>query len=293
MRRAAAFTLTELLVSVAILVALVLLVSRLFVSAASVTTSGNKRMDSDAQIRPLFERFAIDFAQMVKRSDVDYYLKSASNAEVGNDQIAFYSAVPGYHASSVTPSPISVVAYRVNSDASARGFNKLERMAKALIWNGDAANTPGCDGSTTAMLPLVFLPLTFSTTWPTATSAACDPDYELIAPYVFRFEYYYVLNDGTRSVTPWSTSHTSVNGLQDVTAIAVCIAALDPKSRVLIDENDLTTLASAMNDFNSTMNPGDLLTQWQTALTASTLARPTISAIRLYERQFAMAPRPQ
>ena len=95
-----AFTIVELLVSITVLVILVLLVSRLFNSAATVTTSGNKRMDADAQLRPLFDRMAVDFSQMIKRADVDYYLKSSANTQSGNDQIAFYSTIPGYYPSS-------------------------------------------------------------------------------------------------------------------------------------------------------------------------------------------------
>src|SRR5262249_24029867 len=88
------FTVVEILVSVAVLVVLVLFLSRLFSSAAAVTAAGNKRMDSDAQIRPLFDRMAVDFAQMVKRSDVDYYLKSSTNPQPGNDQIASFAPFP-------------------------------------------------------------------------------------------------------------------------------------------------------------------------------------------------------
>jgi len=104
------FTVVEILVSVAVLVVLVLLLSRLFSSAAAVTTAGHKRMDADAQLRPLFDRMAFDFSQMIKRADVDYYLKSSSNPEPGNDQIAFYSTVPGYYPSSGSQSPMSVVS---------------------------------------------------------------------------------------------------------------------------------------------------------------------------------------
>src|SRR5438093_9017189 len=120
-----AFTIIELLVSVAVLVVLVLLVSRLFSSAATITTSGNKRMTADAQLRPLFDRMAVDFSQMVQRSDVDYYLKSSSNAQTGNDQIAFYSTVSGYYPSSGSQSPISVVSYRVDATSGSTSFNKL------------------------------------------------------------------------------------------------------------------------------------------------------------------------
>jgi type II secretory pathway component PulJ len=283
-KRTGAFTLTELLVSMAILVGLVLLVSRLFVSATNVTTSGSKRMDTDAQIRPLFERFAIDFAQMVKRSDTDFFGKgteipnSVGGTMPGNDQVAFYSVVPGYHPASESPGPVSLVAYRV-------GTNSLERMAKALLWNG----------ASTSETPVVFLPLTIAGNWTAATSSASDADYELIGPYVFRFEYYYILKNGTPSVTPWDTraGHTSVSGLQDVAAISICLAALNPKSRLLISDADLGALSGTMNDFSTSMSPGDLLTQWQTALnTATGLPRPSLSAIRLYERTFALMPKP-
>ena len=277
------FTLIELLVSIAVLVALVLLFSRLFVSASGITTSGNKRMDTDGQVRPLFERFAVDFSQMIKRPDVDFFGKgsdapnSVGGPMTGNDQLAFYSAVPGYHPSAVSASPISLVAYRI-------GANKLERMAKALLWNGASATDT----------PIVYLPLTIAANWVAATTDKADADYELIGPYVFRFEYSYVLKSGTLSVTPWepTAGHTNVNGLQDVAAVQVCVAALDPKSRHLMSDDHLDSVTESMSDFSPTMAPGDLLAQWQTALNAATaLPRPAIAAVRLYQRSFVINPR--
>ena len=75
-RSCSAFTLTELLVSIAVLTLLVLIVSRLVTSATNVTTRDYKKMDADSQVQPVFNRMAIDFSQMIKRSDVDYYVKS-------------------------------------------------------------------------------------------------------------------------------------------------------------------------------------------------------------------------
>lgn len=284
MQRTAAFTLTELLVSVAVLVALVLLFSRLFVSATAITASGNKRIEIDGQIRPLFERLAADFAQVAKRSDLDFFGKgtgvpnSVGGTMPGNDRFAFYSAVPGYHASSGSPGPISLIAYRVKA-------NTLERMAKGLLWNGASSTDT----------PVVFLPLTISSAWASATSSAADPDYELIGPYVFRFEYYYVLRNGSVGAIPWDadSGHLTTNGLQDVVAISICLAALDSRSRLLTSDTDLDTLALALNDFSPWMRPGELLTQWQSALDSSTgIRREALSAIRLYERTFALSPKP-
>ena len=244
-------------------------------------------MDTDGQVRPLFERFAVDFAQMIKRSDADFFGKgtgapnSVGGTMPGNDQLAFYSTVPGYHSSGISASPISLVAYRI-------GTNKLERMAKALPWNGDTASGT----------PMLFLPLTIAANWPTATdltaSPTPEPDAELVGPYVFRFEYHYILKNGMSSVTPWDAAagHTAASGLQDIAAISISMAALDPKGRLLISDNDLTALAGTMNDFSASMNPGDLLVQWQGALDAAAgLPRPSIAAVRLYERTFALTPK--
>lgn len=285
MRRSGdAFTILELLVSAAVLVILVLLIGRMFSSASAVTTSGNKRMDAEAQLRPLFERLAVDFSQMLKRSDVDYYLKSPAIAQPGNDQVAFYSAVAGYYPSSGSQSPISVVGYRINSTSGSTSFNKFERMSKGLVWNGVSS------GDT----PIVFLPLTISATWRAATNGDSDPDYELIAPYVFRFEYYYLLKNGNLSDTPWDSSvgHTSVSGMQDVAAISACVATMDPKSRVLISDSQLTTLIGRLSDFSPSMAPGGLLSLWQTALDGTTdMPRPAVSAVRVHERYFYLLPK--
>ena len=77
-RGAAGFTLAELLVSIGVLVLLVFLATQLINSATTVAILGNKRMDADSEARQVLDRMAIDFAQMVKRTDVDYYVKLAN-----------------------------------------------------------------------------------------------------------------------------------------------------------------------------------------------------------------------
>jgi hypothetical protein len=276
MRKAAhAFTIVELLVSITILVVLVLLVSRLFTNTATVAMSGNRRMDAEAQLRPLFDRMAVDFSQMVTRSDFDFFGKnttapnSIGGSMTGNDQIAFYSTVAGYYPSSTLQSPLSLVSYRINSTSASGRFNKLERLAKGLLWNGASATDA----------PILLMPLTIGATWPTATNANSDPDYELIGPNVFRFEYYYLLKNGSLSDTP--------TGIQNVAAIAIAIATVDPRSRVLLSDSQVTTLAGRLTDFTTSMKPGDLLSQWQTTLAGVTdMPQSAVSGVRVYERYF-------
>ena len=282
--REGAFTLAELVVSIGVLVLLVLLFTQLLNSAATTTTLGNKRMDADSQERQLLDRMAIDFDQMLKRRDVSYYVKSLGNTQAGNDQIAFFSNVPGYYPSGAE-SPLSVVAYRVNNN------NKLERLGKGLVWNGVSATDT----------PMIFLPLTISNTWPYATNQNSDPAYEVMGSDVFRFEYYYLLSSspsvGTAnqlSAGPWSSTDTF--SVKDVAAIVVSIAVIEPKSKVLLTDSQIATLAGSLIDYGTPaagcpapdwQRPGKLLEQWQCVLdNTNSFPRPAISGIRLYERYY-------
>ena len=319
-RGAAGFTLAELLVSAGVLVLLVFLFTQLLNSAATVMTVGNKRMDADSQARQLLDRMAIDFTQMMKRSDVDYFAKgtaapnSVGGTIAGNDQIAFYSTVPGYYSQAGYNSNASLVAYRVNADSHSASYNRLERMGKGLALNGAYA----------ASIPLLFLDGTTSTTiqgvWPAATSSTgTDSDcnntgcYETAGPQAFRFEYYYLLkgvsttNNAIFTVTPWDariSGHTSVSGMQDVAAMVVAIAVIEPKSKALLDTVDPTGAklerlngadggAPLLVDYDaaSMTTPGQLVTAWRTALDGNAvgLPEPAISGIRLYERYFYLS----
>jgi prepilin-type N-terminal cleavage/methylation domain-containing protein len=313
--RSQAFTLVEMMVSMAVLALMIALISQVLDSATTLSIQGNKHMDGDAQARAVFDRMAIDFAQIVRRSDVDYLLKDPTTTFTGNDRMAFYSQVAGYNAASTTSSeasPISLVSYRVNSDGTSPYYNQLERLGYGLAWNGYSAAVTD--------VPVVFssasttvIPNSISSNWPNVNGSAADMTHEeLIGPQVFRMEYYYVLRGQTiasgtftgssltsstlpaqLSATPWYTGtaapftdHTSVSGLQDVAAITVVIALIDPKSRAIVSNTQLTTLAGQMNDFVGTMKPGDLEAQWATAISASAIPKTAASSIRVYRRDF-------
>jgi hypothetical protein len=301
-----AFTLVELLVSMGVLLIVVFFVSQLMTSATAVTRTGSKHIDTDTQARVVYDRMALDLAQMLKRTDIDYYVKG-TNAYNGNghgqghgyghrqtggmygsDQIAFYSQVPGYYPTG-SQSSVSLVAYRIfegtNTDPA---YLRLQRMGKGLLWNGvsNPNKQPNHSGFTS---PIVFLPQTILGTWPAATDGSTvdvDGNYDIIGPGVFRFEYYYLLKTGAITPIPWNTDsaanwpvHTSMAGigLGDVESITVAMAVVDPAGRALIDAantGSLADLASDMADFRSAPgrgygNPhyiGDLEASWQTSL---------------------------
>ena len=372
-----AFTLAEILVTAGVLVLLIFLASQLFKSAATVTTLANKQMDADAQTRQLLDRMAIDFAQMIKRSDVDYYLKSSATPpptgvrnvlQPGNDVIAFYSGVPGYYPSTGSQSPVSLVAYRVNSIPASPRYNKLERMGKGLVWNAVSTTDtpvvfvpiPLASPIPTPELPAVMPSPKPAPAWPSITDSTSNwSDSELIGSQVFRFEYYYLLKGQSAPASaanptptpygamlsdiPWDTRicvcpsptptptptpgasptptpsgtpiiiasptppslccHVAPEGMQDVAAVVVVIAVIDPKSKVLLTDTQINTVASNLIDWGNTTcagcpsqtqwrtTPGLLRAQWQSALDGiANLPRPAISGIRVYERYFYLSP---
>jgi len=334
-----AFTLAELLVSILIIGLIVFVAAQLMSNASAISRTGQKHVSTDTQARVVLDRMALDFAQMLKRIDVDYYVKQPNgytghgnghgwghhlNGQLGSDQIAFFTQVPGYYPSGAQ-SPYSLVAYRVNQSSSTnRAWMKLERLSRGLLWNGVSnSNTP-----------LVFLPLTIGSQWPWAVNNnttcggnsgnnSCDPDgfYEVIGPGVFRFEYYYVLKNGRASDVPWDrdarpnqttlTNPQSI-GLTDVEAIGVVIAVINSTDRAIIDANaanlanaSLLDLASDLADFagahgrgvgNQTRYIGQIENDWENTLETVTQTGQTSSGgyfppavasnIRIYGRTF-------
>jgi hypothetical protein len=239
-QRRRAFTLAELLVSVFVLVIIIFMFAQLMTSATAITRTGHKHIDTDTQAREVFDRMAVDFGQMLNRTDIDYYVKQRTgynghgnghgwgqghNGDKGSDQMAFYSHVPGYYPSSYG-SPISLVAYRVNETSTNEtstnpAYGRLERMAKGLLWNGVNNDITGNN----AYYPIIFATGQIAgcttgncpcndTTGPWAgpwSAAICnnngpssrDDNYEVIGPGVFRFEYYYLLKNGRVTDWPW------------------------------------------------------------------------------------------
>jgi len=311
-RRPDAHTLIELLVAVAILTVVILLVSRLIDGASTLTNLATKHIESDGQVRQLFDRMMIDFAQMVKRSDVDFYGKgtaaggsmTGSTLSTINDRIAFFTMVPGDYPSTGSPSPFSLVSYKVNSStaaASAAIYTRLQRMARGLLMNGDSSANNGSSPSVTDG-PIVFAPITIPSVWSTTvtSNATTDSKHEIAGPEVFRFEYCYLLTSGALSVVPWDPSigHSDVSGMRDIVAIVVDIATIDSKSHVPLTNSDVATIAGTLVDYSSGTGhgPGWLASQWQSAIDAPT--NPTVmampkaarSGVRVYERYFYLAP---
>ena len=284
------FTLVELMATLAVLSLIVVLAAGMCHSAQWIQCSGNRRLDADSEARAVFDRMALDFSQMIRRADVDFWLKDHTNLFPGNDRMVFFSQVPGYYPDDAWYSPVSVVGYWVDPRAG------LKRYGCGLLWNGtDDPETQMFFSGTSASSNASGSNALYGH-WPEAVSGAAGDFVELAGPEVFRMEYYYILRaDGSQgaqlSAVPWRTNGPA--GLHDVAALGVVIALIDAKARKLVPEATLAALAANMEDFPASAKyPYEIEIQWRDAVEASGLPKAARSSIRVYRRWFYLSPSP-
>src|SRR5438552_4857298 len=157
-RRTCAFSLIEVMLAIAVVTIMLLVLTQVMRSGTTIASAANKHIDTDTEARTVLDRMAVDVAQMLKRTDVDYYVKGSggytghgnghayghkvASGQQGSDQIAFFSQVPGYNSTSYSStSPLSLIAYRINSLSASPAYLRMERMGKGLLWNGMFNNT--------------------------------------------------------------------------------------------------------------------------------------------------------
>src|SRR5947207_11242779 len=147
-KASAAFTLVEILVSLATLVLLVVLFGQIITHATTITGVDSRHVDTDSQARVVLDRISADIGRMLKRTDVDYYVKQPTGynghgnghayghkvqtGQQGSDQIAFFTQTQGYYPSGFTTAqqgPISLIAYRINQDSTQSAYLRLERLS--------------------------------------------------------------------------------------------------------------------------------------------------------------------
>lgn len=273
--RVQAFSLIELITAAVVFLLLGVIIAQLLSSTTKLTGLSNKKQEADVQARLVFSRMALDFAKMLKRPDVEYFLQR----DPGNDRLAFLSEVTGYYPSSASPGALSVVGYRIGDGAGE--FKGLERLSKGLSWIGDA----------TGESPAVYHQA-IGTIFPAAVGTAAAPEYEEVGPGVFRLEYYYVLKSGKLSEVPWDVDqgHSSVEGFRDVEAICLTIAVVDPAVFPRITPADLKALADKLPDFSVSDMPtmGALEKVWQDKVNQDSFSQKSGGTVRIHTRCFPL-----
>ena len=225
-RKRKAFTLVEILLSVTILALVVVFASQLIGGTQAVSSIAGRRSDADSEARMIFNRMAIDFNAIARRTDVNFYFHHppiTSGSSI-NDSFYFFSEAPGYFANgdpqgsaSTVRDTFSLVGYRVSDQISGNTRFQLERLGRGLHW---ATVTSGTS------LGLPCMPQTIVATFSTAisdpynnssnlaasgTNSPNVPEWDVVGDEVFRLAFCFLLSDGTLSNIPVIQSNGLTN----------------------------------------------------------------------------------
>ena len=303
-----AFTLVELLVSMAVLVLLTLALVGMVNSISQTTTLDRRHMEADEEARRVFDRMTFDFAKMFKRADADSIFASIIDTPATqgpNDKMFFYSESPSYFDNappSSSQGTAALIGYRIpngNTTADPTHRWQLERLGKGLTWDRPSpASTPGAvvfltypaasppPAASPTPFPASMLadPANWGSTIGTAPNyegdgSTVDPDFHVLSNYVFRMEYCFVMKTASASGSLFAVAHAQSKGFSDVAAIVVAIAMLDPQGQSLIPgatpggTADLSALATALPGPNFSSAPNKLMAEiWNGKVNDGSLA---------------------
>lgn len=281
------FTLLELMVAIAVTALIGVLIVQIIAATTAATRQSNKGIDAAAQARLAFDRLGMDLAARVRRSDVDFF------AGTNGDFLAFYSEVTSAGVSSADNRGVSVVGYRIGTNAETPR-RCLLRAAKAIAWS-DA----GFVGKDTNGLPA-------------KVTAPSDPD--ALAPALLHtavgFQLYpdgqpARLADGrtipeARGQVVYSPPvREGADGLPSdlvdpgrIAALIVGVVAMDPQSAELLEDSQVAALADG---FPSPADGELPVAKWAAiadnpANFPSSIPLPARQSLRVFQRAFPVNP---
>jgi prepilin-type N-terminal cleavage/methylation domain-containing protein len=301
-----AFTLIELMVSIAVLGLLGGMVMQLLGSASRLTSNSRKTGDCDTEARFVLDQIASDLSRRVRRPDVDAFVGKAK----GDDRVYFFSETPGYSPTLKTQerSTISLVGYRLQAPTVEGGRYTLQRYARALPW----AST-----STETAMPFVVLSGTPSKPIPATTLSGAsgtgtggsfpkvlgqdkaeDVYYQTIGENIVRFEISLLrkpnFSNPAKPVSARLLSDTETPaelaqyGFSNISALIITIAVIDTQSSLRVS-------ASAINNLDlGDTTPADFplypLDQWNKTFLGkiNSLPKPISGGLRFYQRAIQM-----
>jgi prepilin-type N-terminal cleavage/methylation domain-containing protein len=191
----AGFTLIELLVAMAVFLLIAVTVASLADSTAKITSLSNSRLGADATARLALDRMGVDFSRAILRPELPDRIEKLN----GNDRLVFYVRTDSYNSNH--DRGISAVAYEVQNFMLMRGVNGFtwtdtqddasQLFFVGMTWPPGEASFVEDRNAAAARLPQV--------------ESTDEERFEVLSPGVFRFEYCFLLKDGTLSTLPIMT----------------------------------------------------------------------------------------
>jgi prepilin-type N-terminal cleavage/methylation domain-containing protein len=301
-----AFTLIELMVSIAVLGLLGGMVMQLLGSASRLTSNSRKAGDCDTEARFVLDQISADLSRRVRRPDVDAFVAKLK----GDDRLYFFSETPGYSPTLTAQerSTISLVGYRLRPPAAESGRYTLQRYARALPWVSNSSETA---------MPFVVLTGTPSEPLKETTLAGAsgsgsggsfpkvlgqdgaeDIYYQTIGENIVRFEISVLrkpsLSNPTRPVAARILSDAEIPaelskfGFSNISALIITIGVVDSEARLRLSSSTVESLA--LQDTNPTDFPLYPLDQWNKSLLGkiNSLPKPLAGGLRFYQRIIQM-----
>jgi len=189
------FTLIEVLVATALFLLVAVVVTQIVNSTARLTKLTSSKLDVDAEARQALDRMRFDLHRALLKPE----LPDRIEKEPGNDRLVFYTRTDGYEGDR----GVAAVAYEVENFTLRRGVD-------GFFWmnNNSDPQLPFAGISRPADKTAFIEDRTGeapnAATFPNVDSSD-DEKFEALSPGVFRFEYCFLLRDGSLSTLPIMT----------------------------------------------------------------------------------------
>ena len=194
--------------------------------------------------------------------------------QAGNDQIALLSQVTSYDGTR----RLAWVAYQVGTNTQVTAgsqTNSSYALNRGLV----SYNWTSTDSGGYSLLTFPFVP---------SSIYVDQTNYEPLANTVFRMEFTFLAN--TTNASPY-TANTSLNLTStNLVGVVVAVAALDQRSRQIVTQAQLTTLANALTDVTS--DGQDPQSLWLPILEGTNFAatagvpQSVAAAVHVFQRTF-------
>ncbi len=242
------FTLIELLVSFAVLALMVAVLATTFSNFVGVTSSSGKRLETNNQMRTIFDRMSFDLASSIRRGGVTIAFNKNAQASGGaaglNDSMVFLT-----DARTSSPSRMARIAYEVNMDNNPvlkTDFSSLFRGVEPFSWQDNAGST----------------------------ALRSTADWQPLGRGIFRMELSFLKTDGTLASTQPPENETA--------AVICSVASLDENSFSKLSQSERSFLVAALPDAIDNELP---ISRW-TADRFSALPLFVRQNVRFSQRQF-------
>lgn len=304
LRCSSAFTLVELLVSVAIVALLLVLFLQLLSGTTATLTRSNKQLDSSSLARIALDRFDNDWSGAILKNGTTalYYSSSGTG---GNSAIAFVttSRARGPTSSSggwTTDTRSAYVGYKITpfsqSVPGSSTTQSIESLGRAdgrftfstqSIASGAAYNLWDLFGTGNTRIPWDL------STVPPSSGARTDErcmNWQVLVNGVFRLHISFVLDDGSIVQTPPAYRNFFVNGNSSSPCTAIAFSqstSADPNSRyvkglivgiAVLDEKTRNLAYVSDNNFVATIS-GQILRPTQTGETPGSIWNAHLSSV--------------